>query len=463
EDNKIKINSKIDVNNISKFDGQGSIRKMFEDKSFDSDEFLNKFFPSDPLVNKYIDIYNDEISRYINDLKNKEQANLSKQKIAGFKVQLIESRANTLNLKNIPQIEFTSINRKKTKIGKIIEHIQSINKKYAEILKNEYLETDDKKVINEILKSNDSIATKYQRINVDLDFEVKKRNIINDVFDLKNKEYRKSQTDETEKITSYDNSKTSFINNLIDYYVKSHEELFFSPNITEEDVPYEYNKIGNYRFVKKTTEKKISNSRFISIIKECLGKSFKDINSVDSNKIPEKFSDRGKDTTYDDKLSNLEKSLKDCISELFEVKKAINDASDTDITKELSAGFNSRIYFDLISNQNDDNRIYIIDQPEDDVSQPAIKKNLLSDFNDMSKNKQIIMITHNPQFIVNLDVDNVIFLGKDDNGNIYIQSGALEYADDIYDVLDIVANNIEGGIESINERWKRYEKNIYNV
>ena len=147
----------------------------------------------------------------------------------------------------------------------------------------------------------------------------------------------------------------------------------------------------------------------------------------------------------------------------FLIDKAINDASDKDVTKELSSGFNSKIYFDLISNQTDDNRIYIIDQPEDDVSQPSIKKNILGDFYDMSKNRQVIIITHNPQFIVNLDVDNVIFIGKDENDKIYIENGALEYCDKDYDILKIVADNIEGGIDSINERWKRYDKNIYDV
>ena len=34
------------------------------------------------------------------------------------------------------------------------------------------------------------------------------------------------------------------------------------------------------------------------------------------------------------------------------------------------------------------------------------------------------MVTHRPQFIVNLDVDNVIFIGKEDD-KIYIQSGLL--------------------------------------
>ena len=55
-----------------------------------------------------------------------------------------------------------------------------------------------------------------------------------------------------------------------------------------------------------------------------------------------------------------------------------------------------------------------------------------------------------------------IFEDKDEGIKIYIQNGALEY-DYQYDILKIVADNIEGGIDSINERWKRYDKNIYNI
>lgn len=72
----------------------------------------------------------------------------------------------------------------------------------------------------------------------------------------------------------------------------------------------------------------------------------------------------------------------------------------------------------------------------------------------------MLLITHNPQFIVNLDVDNVIFIKKDEeNEEISIESGALEYKDDKIDMLQIIADNIEGGIDSLKERYKKYEKN----
>ena len=72
----------------------------------------------------------------------------------------------------------------------------------------------------------------------------------------------------------------------------------------------------------------------------------------------------------------------------------------------------------------------------------------------------MILITHNPQFIINLDVDNVIFIKKEEESEkISIESGALEYKDDNTDMLKIIADNIEGGIDSLKERYKKYEKN----
>ena len=129
-----------------------------------------------------------------------------------------------------------------------------------------------------------------------------------------------------------------------------------------------------------------------------------------------------------------------------------------DRTKELSSGFNAKIYFDLLSYENDNKGIYIIDQPEDNISQKAIHEYLLKRFKVMGERRQVLIVTHNPQFIVNLDVDNVIFLGKNEKG-ILVQSGALEYKDDEYSMLDIISTHIEGGLDTLKRRWKRYEKN----
>ena len=461
--NEIKINSSIPESNISKFNGQGSIRKMFENKNFDSDEFLKGFFPVEPLVGKYIEIYKTEIENYITILKNKEDKNNAFNKISNFDICMIEATSKTLNFKNITQATITGINSKIKKLGKIVEHFELINSVLVKIQENDFFEEGDNKYINDSINSNNILISKYQnKINHNL-FEISKINIINAVFTDKDKELKKTKTDATEKIANYENNKDSFSENIINYYYKNKNKTKYEPDIKEEKVPTASNRVGKYRFVAKTKTKEISNANLLKLINDILGKSIKDINLIDSNTIPDKFNNRNKETSYNEKLLNLKNELNKEVDNYFCIENAINDASDKDVTTELSSGFNSKIYFDLISNQIDDNGIYIIDQPEDDVSQPSIKKNILGDFYDMSKNKQIIIITHNPQFIVNLDVDNVIFIGKDETNKIYIKNGALEYCDDDYDILRIVADNIEGGIESINERWKRYDKNIYDV
>lgn len=130
-----------------------------------------------------------------------------------------------------------------------------------------------------------------------------------------------------------------------------------------------------------------------------------------------------------------------------------------DVYDEVSAGFDAQMYFTLLSGEIRDKGIYIIDQPEDHISQKAIKEKVLDQFRRMGQQRQVIMVTHNPQFIVNLDADNVIYLFKN-NDKFDVYSGALEYENEEYSILKIVADNIEGGLQTIQGRLKRYEKDI---
>ena len=158
-------------------------------------------------------------------------------------------------------------------------------------------------------------------------------------------------------------------------------------------------------------------------------------------------------------LDYLKKQIMDHINSDFEVEPVILKAGRSEFDN-LSSGLNATIYFDIIS---DDEKpgIYIVDQPEDDVSQKAIRESLITDFKKMSSKRQIILVTHNPQFVVNLDVDNVICIYKDKD-KIKISSGALEYENKATNenIIKMVADNLDGGVEAIRKRWKRYGKEI---
>lgn len=165
---------------------------------------------------------------------------------------------------------------------------------------------------------------------------------------------------------------------------------------------------------------------------------------------------------YRNAVENEIKRMIQYLKKKFDIESQINKLNaiifqGMDKYEEMSSGLDAKIYFDLLSYEVTRSGVYIIDQPEDNISQSAIRNYLLSRFKTMGENRQIIMVTHNPQFIVNLDIDNLIFISKKD-GKIKIQSGALEYACTEYNVLDIVAQNIDGGLETIQKRWKRYDK-----
>lgn len=460
-----EIKSIIPKEIISKFDGQGAIRAMFENKTFDADGFINGFFPGDPLIGKFKEQYFDEVEKYISVLKNKYELSISEAQLGKITIQNISASSKTLKLKKIPQITINSVNSTINKIGKeIVGNFESIIAILEKIYESKHFEPMDMETVRSSIETYDELIKKYNKKITKKKEEIARINLINTVFDHKNKEFSRTKTDESENISNYEDEKNIFETNMIDYYSKNRNLLSYSPNIGKSLLPINANSIGEYRFVARPNTKEVSNEDIINMIGSTLGKNINDINEVNEDNLPAKFDTRGnKELSYYDRLELLKTELHSKISEKFKVEHLINDANDKDISHELSAGFNSKIYFDLISNQTVENGIYIIDQPEDDVSQPSIRNNLLEDFYNMSKNRQIIIITHNPQFIVNLDVDNVIFIGKDADGKLYIQNGALEYYDEQYSVLNIVADNIEGGVESINERWKRYDKNIYNV
>ena len=164
-------------------------------------------------------------------------------------------------------------------------------------------------------------------------------------------------------------------------------------------------------------------------------------------------------------VSNVKPSVRDCIAVITErINAYVGDSiqehlkvtnTSLGIDEEPSPGLFSRLYFDLVA-EEDKPGVYIIDQPEDQISQMSIKDHVIGAFKRMSERRQVILITHNPQFVVNLDVDNVIAIKKDEGQPLKFYSGALEYECDEYGILDIVANTVEGGADVVRKRLKRY-------
>ena len=226
--------------------------------------------------------------------------------------------------------------------------------------------------------------------------------------------------------------------------------------IEKETIDIRTERVYDYEFNSRLGITEISTDYIINLFSSLMRKHYKkSVLAMSQEELAEAFS--GYKDAPAEVLSALIEAINAQLEEDFDNKYTITQAG-TDRTQELSSGFNSKIYFDILSYETSHVGTYIIDQPEDNISQKSIREYLLDRFKVMGENRQVIIVTHNPQFIVNLDVDNVIFIGREDD-KLIVQSGALEYKNAEYSILDIISNHIEGGLDTFRRRWKRYEKN----
>lgn len=117
---------------------------------------------------------------------------------------------------------------------------------------------------------------------------------------------------------------------------------------------------------------------------------------------------------------------------------------------EQSPGTKANMLMEYIAYK--DTRIpLIIDQPEDNVDNYTIFNKLTSWFETMKTRRQIIVVTHDANIVVNSDSENIIVTKYIDNKFIY-SYGSFEFPGNI----DSVSNILEGGIKAIERRLKKY-------
>lgn len=104
----------------------------------------------------------------------------------------------------------------------------------------------------------------------------------------------------------------------------------------------------------------------------------------------------------------------------------------------------------------DDDRPLIVDQPEENLDPQSIYAELVEHFRQAKQRRQIIIVTHNANLVVNTDADQVIVASSGGHvqgrlPKLSYQSGGLEDAAIRKQVCDI----LEGGERAFKERAKR--------
>lgn len=96
----------------------------------------------------------------------------------------------------------------------------------------------------------------------------------------------------------------------------------------------------------------------------------------------------------------------------------------------------------------------IIDQPEDDLDTKNITDFIVKGINEKKHNQQIIVVTHNPNIVVNTNSEQVIHM-EFAGGEIHAShSGALQD----FEIRDAICDVMEGGREALESRYYRITK-----
>jgi energy-coupling factor transporter ATP-binding protein EcfA2 len=104
-----------------------------------------------------------------------------------------------------------------------------------------------------------------------------------------------------------------------------------------------------------------------------------------------------------------------------------------------------------------DRRPLLIDQPEENLDPSSVFSDLVPFFRDAATRRQIVMVTHNANLVVNADADQVIVASAQrhsasDLPQIRYEAGGLE--DPV--IQAHVCRLLEGGADAFRRRWRRY-------
>ncbi|ADZ84512.1 P-loop NTPase family protein [Cellulosilyticum lentocellum] len=123
----------------------------------------------------------------------------------------------------------------------------------------------------------------------------------------------------------------------------------------------------------------------------------------------------------------------------------------------LSPGQKGLVLMKIFLLLDNENKPLLIDQPEDNLDNKSVFKDLVNDFKEIKKKRQIIIATHNPNLVVNTDSEQVIVARFDDvpakdKPRIMYTCGSLENKE----IRKLVCDILEGGDQAFIKREQRY-------
>ena len=140
--------------------------------------------------------------------------------------------------------------------------------------------------------------------------------------------------------------------------------------------------------------------------------------------------------------------LKERSEYLKTIPKITYDGKELD---RLSVGQRGTVYLCLKLATDAFSKPIIFDQPEDDLDNEFIMNELIDIFKELKKYRQIVIVSHNANLVVNADAEQVIIAYNKEEKLSY-RSGAIENPF----IIDSVCKVLEGGKEAFEKRKNKY-------
>ncbi len=449
KENNISAINDIDLNK-AKTIGQSEIIRKFNKGTLFSDEGSNIFKKIDhSTFEKEIQDYGERLFQYLNKIVTLE---CSLQELENYSVVIGPSyKESTYYIDATSPQEFAVIENMHEARTRQLNEILNLLKDES---RNKYYKEEDRKSLKEIVERINKIYISVNLLSNETKQDIRLRNIIiNKINNYHTNILEKSSSQDKER-SEYRKKRQLLIDKIVSF-IKSKNSKYKIPNFPSPMQGNSINETSGFIFQKVSKYHNLGLEKdFFQFI---FNQKYSDVTKMDLIKTEDNLWESIRGANQNNYKSKWEENLKKFIDTYKRETEHIKEASSkTGIGSTM--GEISLVYYKYQTFSNNDWELLIIDQPEDNISNNKISSELIKYLNNlrMNSNKQIIFVTHSPLLVVNLDVDNVIFLRKNKN-IITAISGCLE--DDENSILNLIAQYMDGGKDMIERRLNLYGKN----
>ncbi len=432
-------------------DCEDNLNKIKEEKRT-QENIKNKYEAIKNIINDFAnhikEHFTNKISNEINEINSLDNTNNTS--IYDFNFNYNQKDDFNINIDNKIKIINNQILESTENIEKKEIEYQALQSKLGDIASPQYLKklTKDKDTYTDELKLKNIECEKTENNKKICDDNITKRKQIFINYLTKCLEFKKTLDEITSNFT-----------NKINELDKKIKEPKLLQELKKINIIVKVNDYCNniYDLINNNKDRNTSSS-LDEIIKEII-KNIRS-NNIKETDIQEAYCKLNSLLmNFDDKnLKNIDKKI-DFYNDFFllNIKYEYNLSFNDTPFDNLSGGQKGTalLLLILLLDKEYENKILVIDQPEEQLDNATVNDILVPAFKIAKKKRQIFMITHNANLVINADADQVI-VAKDlrisNKLSIEYILGGLENEDIKRNICDI----LEGGEDAFNKRKEKY-------